>query len=598
MNFSKRKLKNAPNARLYTRWGRELDREQPLPEYPRPQLERGSYMNLNGIWNYTILKTGDLSPDSSILTPDCIVVPFSPESLLSGVEKILKSDETLFYRRIFTIDSKFLNDVTYLHFGAVDHECMVTLNGVQVGSHSGGFLPFTLDVSDAIREGENEIIVSVTDPTDTSYISRGKQSSKPGGIWYTPQSGIWQTVWLESVPKTHIKFLKITPDIDAGIVCIKAICSANCAVRVIVLDGENEIANANLQSNTEGTIEIPNAKLWSPESPFLYNLQITAGDDSVKSYFGMRKFSMELDANGIPRLFLNNEPYFQNGLLDQGYWSDGLLTAPSDEALIYDIEMMKKLGFNMLRKHIKIEPLRWYYHCDRLGMIVWQDAVNGGRTYKFSIVAILPFIGKILNDGEKYYKRLGRQDAAGREDYYKELDDMVSLLYNCVSLGMWVPFNEAWGQFDANKATDFIRERDQSRPIDHASGWYDQGGGDVVSRHVYFHKLPKAKYENGRWDVSEFKQTENKPRAFVLSEYGGYSYHTPGHVYNPGRVFGYRKYDTLEAFRAAYNELMREQLQPMIDAGMSAAVYTQVSDVEDETNGLLTFDREICKFEV
>ncbi|MCL2022902.1 MAG: glycoside hydrolase family 2 [Oscillospiraceae bacterium] len=600
MNFTelinKRKLKKIPNAKLYTRWGKVLDREDPLPEYPRPQMERRCWQNLNGVWDYAICKTTDFTP--SVEMQGEIVVPFSPECLLSGVEKVLQPDETLYYKRKFYIDKKFIKDVTYLHFGAVDYECTVTLNGVEVGSHRGGFLPFTLDITGAVRTDENELCVRVTDPTDSSYISRGKQSRKAGGIWYTPQSGIWQTVWLESVPTAHVQYLWLEPDIDRGVLKLRVDCSVGCGVNVAALDGDREIAAVSLQSGVQGELAIPDAKLWSPESPFLYDLCITAGDDKVKSYFGMRKFNMTQDENGVPRLFLNNKPYFQNGLLDQGYWSDGLLTAPSDEALIYDIVKMKELGFNMLRKHIKIEPLRWYYHCDRLGMLVWQDAVNGGRVYKPSVVAILPFIGRIHNDGEKYYKRLGRQDAEGRKEYYEELEAMLKHLQPCVSLNVWVPFNEAWGQFDANKAAKFIADRDTSRSIDHASGWYDQGGGDMESIHVYFVKLPLPKWDSKtmKWAVSKAMLPPQKPRAMVLSEYGGYSYHTPGHVYNPGRVFGYKKFAALEEFQKAYRELMDEQLKPMIDAGMSAAVYTQVSDVEDETNGLLTFDREVCKF--
>ncbi|MDR1409150.1 MAG: glycoside hydrolase family 2 [Oscillospiraceae bacterium] len=616
--FREKKVRRYPNARLCTRWGKTLDREHPLPEYPRPQFRRNSYMNLNGVWEYAIAESKPKQYQGEI------VVPFSPESLLSGVGQFLNPTETLFYRRTFTVDNVFLSDVTYLHFGAVDCDCTVTLNGAQAGSHSGGFLPFSLDVTGAIHEGENEICVAVTDPTDTSWISRGKQSSKPGGIWYTPQSGIWQTVWLESVPKTHIKSLKITPDIDAEAVRMLAECTVDCQISAVIFDGENEITSVALQPGVECFVKIPEAKLWSPESPFLYNVQFAVAMDIVHSYFGMRKFSIGFDENGVPRLCLNNRPYFHNGLLDQGYWSDGLLTAPDDAAMVWDIEKMKQLGFNMLRKHIKIEPARWYYHCDRLGMLVWQDMVNGGGQhresgfrlreealpesectdteapaksvgYSFNVVGVLPFRGKVISDGEENYARFSRSDAAGRESYWRELAATVAHLQNCVSIAMWVPFNEGWGQFDANAAAEYLREHDPSRTVDHASGWHDQGGGDVVSLHVYFKKLPVPKFENGKWNVENAFKPPQTPRALVLSEFGGYSYHTPGHVYNPYRVFGYRKFKSVEKFRAAYQKLYRKQLQPMIDAGLSAAVYTQLSDVEDETNGLVTFDREVCK---
>ncbi|MDR3345487.1 MAG: glycoside hydrolase family 2 [Oscillospiraceae bacterium] len=589
------KLKRHQNVPLYTSRGNALDRNNPLPEYPRPQFERQSCLNLNGVWEYAI--TRQSAPPEQLHGE--IVVPFSPESLLSGVGKILHPDETLHYKRIFAVPADFLHAVTYLHFGAVDCDCTVTLNGRSVGAHSGGFLPFSLNVTDAIRAGENEIRLAVTDPTDTSYISRGKQSSKPGGIWYTPQSGIWQTVWLESVPSDHITSLKVSPDIDRGGIVVELnTAPQNLAVRVRILDGETQVASVQINSGTAQLIKIPEPKLWTPETPFLYNMQLTAGTDSVRSYFGMRKFSVAADKNGVPRLCLNNQPYFHNGLLDQGYWSDGLLTAPSDDALIWDIETMKRLGFNMLRKHIKIEPLRWYYHCDRLGMLVWQDMMNGGGEPDWNVISSIPFLGKVLGDGAESYARFGRTNADGRALYKRELAAMLEHLHNAVSIAMWVPFNEGWGQFDATEAAAYVKESDPSRTVDHASGWHDQGGGDVASIHVYFKKLPLPVFADGKWNVENPAQPSPAPRPLVLSEFGGYSYHTPGHVYNPSRAFGYKKFKSPEKFRAAYERLCRDQLRPMIDAGLSAAVYTQVSDVEDETNGLVTFDREVCKLEL
>ena len=551
---------------LLTRWGRTLDRNHPLPEYPRPQFRRAGWMNLNGVWDYAIYKRNEAFGGWQ----GGIVAPFSPESTLSGVGRTLMPDEILYYRREFPLEQ--LKHTTLLHFGAVDHACRVWLNGREAGAHVGGFTPFTLDISAYAREGANEIRLEVTDPTDTSWASRGKQSSKPGGIWYPPQSGIWQTVWLEGLPEGYLPGVRMEPDIDRAMIRITP--GGGCTA---VFQGQT----FELRANEAYEIPVNDVRLWSPEDPHLYDIAFECGEDRVQSYFGMRKFSLGKDANGTPRLMLNNAPYFHNGLLDQGYWPDGLLTAPGDGALLHDIRTCKALGFNMLRKHIKIEPLRWYYHCDREGMLVWQDMVNGGGRYSFGVIGALPFLGVQLDDGPGNYKSFGRADAAGRAQYYEELGCMLEHLANCVSLAMWVPFNEGWGQFDANRAVEFIRARDASRTIDHASGWHDQGGGDCVSPHIYFTKLKAPK----DW----------KGRAFVLSEFGGYSHAAEGHVRNPGEVFGYKKFKTLDALRGAYGKLFEKQVKPLMDRGLSAAVYTQVSDVEDEVNGLMTYDREVVK---
>ena len=548
---------------LLTRWGRALDRDNPLPEYPRPQFRRESWRNLNGVWDCAL---GDWRGE--------IVVPFSPESQLSGVGKMLRPGETLHYRREFTLDEDFLKHTTLLHFGAVDHACRIWINGREAGAHAGGFTPFTLDISAHVRPGLNDIRLEVTDPTDTSWISRGKQSGQPGGIWYTAQAGIWQTVWLESLPARYLAHVRMEPDIDRAV--LKITPSGDC---VAVFQNER----FSLRAKETFHMPVKDMRLWSPEDPYLYDIDFKCGEDRVQSYFGMRKFSLGEDGAGTPRLMLNNAPYFHNGLLDQGYWPDGLLTAPSDEALLYDIKTCKALGFNMLRKHIKIEPLRWYYHCDREGMLVWQDMVNGGAQYDFGVIGLLPFLGVKLSDGEKNYARFGRGSAEGRAQYYEELGCMLEHLGNCVSLAMWVPFNEGWGQFDANKAAEFIRARDTSRTIDHASGWHDQGGGDCISTHIYFTPLKAP------------RRGKDDRRAFVLSEFGGYSHAVPGHVWNPGKVFGYRKFKSLESLRKAYAKLYAKRLKPLIRKGLSAAVYTQASDVEDEVNGLMTYDREVIK---
>ncbi|MDR2688029.1 MAG: glycoside hydrolase family 2 [Oscillospiraceae bacterium] len=551
---------------LLTRWGKALDRRGPLPEYPRPQFRREDWLNLNGVWEYAIYRQGE--PFAGYQGE--IVVPFSPEARLSGVGKTLRPGETLYYRREFHLDRP--KHTTLLHFGAVDHACRVWLGGAEAGAHIGGYTPFTLDISAHVRPGANELRLEVTDPTDTSHVSRGKQSGRPGGIWYSAQSGIWQTVWLESLPARHLPHVRMEPDIDAG--ALKITAGGDCFA---VFQGEK----FPLKANEAAALPVKGMRLWSPEDPYLYDISFECGEDSVSSYFGMRKFSLGEDAHGVPRLMLNNAPYFQRGLLDQGYWPDGLLTAPSDGAMLPDIQTCKALGFNMLRKHIKIEPPRWYYHCDREGMLVWQDMPNGGSRYGFGVIGALPFLGVRLGDGEKNYGRFGRASAEGRAQYYEELGCMLERLANCVSLCMWVPFNEGWGQFDARKAVDFIRERDTGRTIDHASGWHDQGGGDCVSPHIYFTRLKAPRRRDGR--------------AFVLSEFGGYSHAVEGHVWNPGKVFGYRKFKSLKALRAAYARLFAKQVKPLMGKGLSAAVYTQVSDVEDEVNGVMTYDREIVK---
>ena len=573
---------------LLTRWGKTLDRESPLNDYPRPQMARDSFFCLNGVWDYAIQPTKE--PFAGYQGE--IVVPFSPETILSGVRRSVTPEDTLYYRKRFSF--RRTKARVLLHFGAVDYACEVRLNGVLLGAHKGGYTPFTFDVTMALIDGENELTLAVTDPSETGAQASGKQTSRRGQIWYTPQSGIWQTVWLEEVPETYIESLKITPDIDAGTVTVRVHVSGGKAeARLQVISAGETIAEGETAGN-EAVITLPGFSLWTPENPYLYDLSVTAGEDTVKSYFGMRKFGVGVDDEGFPRLMLNNKPYFQNGLLDQGYWSDGMYTAPSDEALVYDIQTMKDMGFNMLRKHIKIEPLRWYYHCDRLGMLVWQDMVNGGGRVNQLTAGILPAFHLALNsrklgnisDGEKHYKLFSREDEAGRAEYYENAGEMIDLLYNCVSLCLWVPFNEGWGQFDALKACDFFREKDPTRLIDHASGWHDQGGGDLNSFHIYFTPFFFP------------KRDKDDTRVIALTEFGGYSMQTPGHVFNENKFFGYRKYYDKQKLTDAVAALYLDRLLPLIHKkGLSALVYTEVSDVEDETNGLLTYDREVIKID-
>lgn len=558
---------------MLTQWGKQLDKDSVLQEYPRPQLVRNSYINLNGAWQYAIT-AADAVPEAM---DGEIIVPFSPECELSGVKRMLQPEELLWYTRSFDIPAGFNHGRILLHFGAVDQIATVYVNGIYVGTHIGGYTSFTFDITDYIQQ-ENVLTVKVRDYTDTSYHSRGKQKIKRGGIWYTPQSGIWQTVWLESVCDDYIEALKITPLFDQSAIEVTAFSNypdsaKECIVRVgdVVAHG---IANQPIHMSMAGFHE------WTPESPYLYDLDIRMGDDSVKSYFAMRKFSVGKDENGLPRLMLNNKPYFHNGVLDQGYWPDGLYTAPCDEAFVSDILTMKSFGYNTLRKHIKIEPMRFYYHCDRLGMLVWQDMPCGGGKYKTSVI-IAPLVGiGAMSDTEKNYASFARENAEGREQYYVELKEMIHQLYNCPCVAMWVPFNEGWGQFDSAKVTELVRSIDDSRTIDHASGWHDQGAGDVESLHIYFRDY-------------KFKP-DKLGRVLVLSEFGGYNRRINGHCFNR-KDYGYRRMKNDEDYLKEFSELYREDIAPAYRQGLSAAIYTQLSDVEDELNGLVTYDRAVEK---
>ncbi len=549
---------------MLTEYGEKLDKTCPLIEYPRPQFVRNSFINLNGKWACEFTRSDEIPQNFSRE----IIVPFSPETPLSGVGRMLMPDEYLHYKKEFDIAPDFNKGRVFIHFGAVEQIATVYLNGVKIGTHSGGYTPFSFEITDCIKEKGNVLNVVVRDFSDTAEYSRGKQKIKRGGIWYSPQSGIWQTVWLESTPETYLKKVKITPDFDREEVRFD-FCGQD-GVQTSVYDGDNLIAET-----TECIVKLPDFKAWSPENPFLYKVVFTCGKDRVKSYFGMRKFSVGTDKNGIKRLFLNNKPYFHNGLLDQGYYPDGYLTPPSNSALENDVKTVKSMGFNMLRKHIKIEPLLWYHYCDVNGIIVWQDMVNGGGKYGLE-VSVLPFIGVNLDDTN--YKTFKRTDKKQRESYYNELSEMLDTLYNCPCIAVWVPFNEGWGQFDSAKAYDFIKSVDSTRIIDSTSGWHDRGTTDVISKHIYFTPI---KVKAG-----------DKP--YVLSEYGGYSHRVVGHTFG-SKMFGYKIYKTEKSLTAAYERLFNNVIIPQIDTGLSAAVYTQLTDVEDELNGLVTYDRKIVK---
>ena len=554
----------------------------PFPEYPRPQLVRDNWLNLNGTWQYAFSGFG--------ATPERyagdILVPYSPEAPKSGVGRQLKPGEYLHYRRTFTPpegEGRLL-----LHFGAVDYLCYVSVNDVSVGTHRGGYLPFTLDITDAVTPGENTLCVTVQDPSDTGHQARGKQKLQRGGMYYTAQSGIWQTVWMERVPAQHITRLQITPDLANSRVTVKPVLAENTpcpGAFISIRAGKATVAITTFDAAEGVTLSIPNMRLWSPEDPFLYDVTITLpSGDKVSSYFAMREFGTARDPKGHLRFTLNGEPYFLNGLLDQGYWPEGLYTPPSDEAMVYDIKTMKDMGFNLLRKHIKIEPQRWYYHCDRLGMVVWQDMVNGGGTYKdwFVTMAInvAPALLRRFPDSKAFYGMFARTNEAERDRYYEELGEMVTLLESHPCIGCFVPFNEGWGQFDAPKATALIRSLDpQKRPVDETSGWFDQNGGDVNSIHNYFYPLHVR---------------PDRKRMVALTEFGGIAWPCPGHITSE-KAYGYGTAKTQEALAERYEKLVKKSVLPQIRRGLSAIIYTQVSDVEDEINGVLTYDREVVK---
>ena len=553
---------------LLTKWGEALDREHPLPEYPRPQLKRESYLNLNGIWDCAFTSSST-SPEEFDME---IVVPFPPESELSGVGRTLQPGEYLWYRRSFALPEGFNAGRVLLHFGAVDQCARVWLNGEDVCVHTGGYLPFSADITELLTPGENVLLVRVTDETDRGYHTHGKQKLKPSGIWYSPVSGIWQTVWCESVPENYISSLFITPHLDEG--SVELLAGGEGTVRAVVDGGEV----FEFAAGESAVIKLADVKPWTPEEPYLYKLELALGEDRVESYFALRSVGTVPDRNGVKRLALNGKPCFMNGLLDQGWWPDGLYTAPSDEALAFDIAAAKAMGFNMLRKHVKVEPARWYYHCDRLGMLVWQDMPNGGGSYSALTVSAPLLTGSHSRDDR--YGKFARKDEKGRAEFREELLDMVSHLYNSPSIVMWVIFNEGWGQFDSDKLAEAVAEIDPTRLIDRASGWHDQGTGELRSIHLYF---------------DDYKYKPDKAgRCVVLSEFGGYALPIPGHSATE-KPFGYKKFDSQEKFRRALTLLYDGQVRPASMQGLAAAVYTQLTDVETELNGLITYDRRVIK---
>ena len=575
---------------LMTRWSEEADDRNTIPcaDYPRPAMMRDEWTCLNGVWDYAFTARKEFWPGAE----GEIIVPFSPETARSGVGKTLLPGEALWYRREISVEMIVPLKRLILHFGAVDERCTFWVNGRCMGRHRGGYLPFSFDLTDVIRVGKNELLLRVLDDTDEGEACRGKQKLSPGGMFYTPQSGIWQTVWTEWVPEHFIEKLQITPypDLNGG--------GGEIEIRIFAGNGAGEEGEIRIEYDEASVlccfskddfdaqgcmarrIRLDQVSLWSPENPFLYQMKIQMGEDEVRSYFAMRSFGLGKDESGRPCLTLNGEPYFFHGVLDQGYWPESLMTPPSDDAMVFDIVNMKKLGFNMLRKHVKIEPLRWYYHCDRLGMIVWQDMVNGGGPINAPLCTYLPTmipaIGKMPADN--HYHLLSRSDKKERALFREQLLEMVDLLHSEPCIGMWVIFNEGWGQFDARKLYNEVKNADPSRPVDHASGWFDQGEGDICSIHNYFRELEAGDDGSGR--------------PYVISEYGGIVCKIPEHGFTEN-TYGYAK-ETQETFPERFKALM-EEISLLGKEGLAGAVYTQVSDIEEEENGLLTFDRKVVK---
>ena len=565
----------------------------PLAEYPRPAMRRDSCEILNGPWQYAITQTAEYPA----AWQGTIRVPYSPEAPASGVNRTLQPGQWLHYHRLFAPPAGEGGRVL-LHFGAVDYACAVQVNGHLAGGHRGGYWPFTLDITDLLNgTGRNSLWVAVQDPTGHGTQARGKQTLKPGGMFYPAQSGIWQTVWLERVPDNYIQTLTVTPDYDARTVTVWVhTAKPGGAVNLwaMVRAGGVTIAedwgSDEADQDGEVTLNIPEEHFfpWSPDTPFLYDLTVGTNQgeeaefDTVHSYFALRKWSCAPDAHGVLRFCLNDKPILLNGLLDQGYWPEGLYTPPSDAAVERELSEVKALGFNLLRKHAKIEPQRWYYHCDRLGLIVWQDIVNGGSAYNLWFVtyltnALQPLLRR-FPDGKAAYSLLSRAKPASREEYAHELADTVQALRCHPCIACWVPFNEGWGQFDAGKAVQALRTLDGTRLVDEASGWFDQGGGDVHSLHNYFYPL----------------RIRPQKRTVALSEYGGIAWPMPGHE-PPRKTYGYGTAKDRQELTARYKKLQLKTVLPQLEKGLSALVYTQLTDVEDEVNGLFTYDRAAVK---
>lgn len=551
----------------------------PLLEYPRPNFQRSSYVNLNGEWDYAF--------SSQIIVDNYdgkIVVPFSPESKLSGVNRSLAPNQYLFYRRHVRMNEDFHQGHLILHFGAIDQEAEIYINDFLVATYVTPYLPIAIEITKYVSGLEFEIRLRVKDVTTKGAHLTGKQQEKRGGIWYTPQSGIWQTVWLESTPNNYLKEVEIAPLFDDKTVHFNILKTGQGTTKVSVYFQSKLICEGSTSGNTLSFSVADDFYPWSPDQPNIYEVEYQFGLDKVRSYFGFRKVERKLDKDGYSRFYLNNQPMFQSGVLDQGYYSDGLLTPPSDQAMIDDIKLLKSMGFNMLRKHIKVEPLRFYYHCDCLGILVWQDMINltPPKNYNHNAINSM-FFNRHPNDQNT--TKFGVFSKAQKDVYYVSLEVMIQHLKPFLSIVTWVPFNEGWGQFDSEIAANMIKKYDQTRLIDHASGWSDQNIGDYYSRHIYFTTLA-------------IKKRDVKNRIIAISEFGGYSLGVADHMFDSNTSFGYRKYRSREKLQTAFEKLYVHQVMKLLPKGLSAIIYTQLSDVEDEVNGLVTYDRKVVKFNI
>ena len=558
--------------KIKTKWAEEVNPENVLPEYPRPLMTRSAWQNLNGLWNYAITAKDAGTPvtfDGDILVPFCI------ESSLSGVQKIVGADKVLWYQRDFAVPKAWKGQRVLLHFGAVDWKADVWVNGVKVGSHTGGYTPFSFDITQALNGKSNSLVVRVWDPTDDSYIPHGKQVNRPRGIFYTAVTGIWQTVWLEPVPDSYIASLVTTPDLERSVVTVVPELvnpTTDDLYQVEVMREGEMVASGSALGGQPVEVTMPEGFLtWTPDHPFLYDMKVTVlrkGKvlDEVGSYFAMRCFGTQRDESGIVRLTLNGRPIFHFGPLDQGWWPDGLYTAPTDEALAFDVEKTKELGFNMIRKHVKVEPARWYYHCDRLGMIVWQDMPSGGR-------------GPGWEDDRYFDGPESLRSMESEECYKKEWKEIIESLISQPCIGVWVPFNESWGQFKTTEIVAMTKKLDPTRLVNPASGGNFYPCGDILDLHHY----PEPKMV-----------LYDPTRATVLGEYGGIGRKVEGHTWVKDQGWGYVEFDTEEKVTDTYVEYAN-QLYNMVFQGFSAAVYTQTTDCETELNGLMTYDRKVVK---
>ena len=558
--------------KIKTKWAEQIDSQNVLPEYPRPQLERTDWVNLNGEWEYAIKPKGEVEPNSF---DGNILVPFAVESSLSGVQKEVGENNELWYKRSFAVPANWKNKDVVLNFGAVDWKADVFVNDILIGSHQGGFTPFSFNITPYLTGKSNQkLVVRVWDPSDRGSQPRGKQTSNPEGIWYTPVTGIWQTVWLEPVATNHITSVKSIPNIDNGTMNVTVGTSQPCntaVVEVKLLDKGQVVASAKGVQGKELRLAVQNPTLWDTSNPYLYDMKVSLTKDGkvvddVKSYTAFRKISSKRDANGIMRMQLNNKNLFQYGPLDQGWWPDGLYTAPTDEALLYDIVKTKDWGFNMIRKHVKVEPARWYYHCDKEGILVWQDMPSGDMGNQWA-----PHTYNGGTDKER--------SSASIANYYQEWKEIMDLCVSHPSVVVWVPFNEAWGQFDTEKVAEWTKNYDPSRLVNPASGGNHRACGDILDLHNY---------------PGPSMFLFDPQRVTVLGEYGGIGLPLENHLWWNKRNWGYVQFKNSDEVTAEYVKYANE-LKEMVDRGFSAAVYTQTTDVEGEVNGLMTYDRKEIK---